>query len=607
VRGDGRGLSHVFDEIVFNMPILEAIQSGWLCDLRAFRVKTRVDLDQVRAYPSGDFVETELDSAVNTDVRNELIVKTWCEYGQPRQTIVFCVTIQHGQALAGAFKAAGVKADCVWGNDPERKAKIERHKAGEITVLTNCGILTEGYDDWRIGCVLLARPTKSELLFMQMIGRGTRIDNGIDNLVVARRENLTISKPDCVVIDVVDNSREHRLVTMATIFGFDVDHDLRGQSVSRAGRKVHTNATGVPRLISPDSVSVITTEVEEVDLFAPKWTDGLLNRSVLQWFRRGNSFVLPLPGKEDISIEYSLTWVARGVIGGQRFRKEGFSSFAEARAYGEAMSNYLGKPLRERIVVEEQLVSITPIQEDLLRSAGENSWGAAITRDEAAIRITVAYQRELDALCVSPLPAEEDRHAHGKPIAGPLDSAAISKSVVFPELWKERAMNHCVLRWYRTDDGGYAMPLPESGELVLLPSGPDWLASGEICGEKVIRKLHNSLKEAFKYLETLIGQVGGDILAAAVAEQDWASHDPTPLQMALLTNLLGTLEANTVKTLEEAQLLIESLYPFEFDPTADTIGESDDDYAEQSLVRFRLDLNSIHTSIKAKNRRDFDV
>jgi superfamily II DNA or RNA helicase len=76
VRGDGRGLSSVFEEIVFNMPILEAIRSGWLCDLRAFRVRTQVDLDQVRAPLNGDFAEAELDTAVNTRLRNELVVKT---------------------------------------------------------------------------------------------------------------------------------------------------------------------------------------------------------------------------------------------------------------------------------------------------------------------------------------------------------------------------------------------------------------------------------------------------------------------------------------------------------------------------------------------------
>ena len=233
VRSDGRGLDGVFQEIVHNMPILDAMRQGGLCDLKAYRIKTSVDLDRARAYRDGDFVEAELGSVVNTHLRNSRIVTDWIDHGQNRQTVVFCVTIQHAKDLAECFKLAGVRADCLWGTDPDRGRKLDKHKRGEITVLTNCGVLTEGYDDWQISCILLARPTKSELLFTQMIGRGTRIEDGIDNLVSARNRNEPLKKPDCIVIDVVDNSREHRLVNMATLFGFEVDHDFGGACVSR--------------------------------------------------------------------------------------------------------------------------------------------------------------------------------------------------------------------------------------------------------------------------------------------------------------------------------------------------------------------------------------
>ena len=172
VRSDGRGLKGVFQEIVYNMPLLDAIKQGWLCDLKAFRIKSNVDLDSVRSAPDGDFLENELGSAVNTPRRNSYIVRNWVELGKPRQTVVFCVTIQHAKDLAEAFRSEGVRAECVWGTDPDRSPKLWKHKKGEITVLTNCGVLTEGYDDWQISCIVLARPTKSELLFTQMIGRG---------------------------------------------------------------------------------------------------------------------------------------------------------------------------------------------------------------------------------------------------------------------------------------------------------------------------------------------------------------------------------------------------------------------------------------------------
>ena len=141
-----------------------------------------------------------------------ILSATGSNSGKPRQTVVFCVTIQHAKDLAEAFRSEGVRAECVWGTDPDRSPKLWKHKKGEITVLTNCGVLTEGYDDWQISCIVLARPTKSELLFTQMIGRGTRKEKNITDLFYARNQNQPIKKPNCIVIDVVDNSRKHRLV-----------------------------------------------------------------------------------------------------------------------------------------------------------------------------------------------------------------------------------------------------------------------------------------------------------------------------------------------------------------------------------------------------------
>ena len=83
---------------------------------------------------------------------------------------------------------------------------------------------------------------------------------------------------------------------MATLFGYEVDHDFRGAKISSVGRNRQFNARTEPQVVPDESTNEITSLVEEVDLFAPKWADGLLNRSVLQWFRRGNSFLLPLPG-----------------------------------------------------------------------------------------------------------------------------------------------------------------------------------------------------------------------------------------------------------------------------------------------------------------------
>jgi len=602
VRGDGRGLNAVFQEIVYQMSILDAIQKGWLCDLRAYRIRTTVDLDRVRANPGGDFVEDQLGLAVNTSRRNNEIVGTWLKLGGQRRTVVFCVTIQHAKDLAEAFKAQGVAADCIWGEDQDRGKKLDKHKRGEITVLTNCAVLTEGYDDWQISCILLARPTRSELLFTQMIGRGTRIEEGLDNLVDARIRNQDIRKPDCIVIDVVDNSTIHRLVTMATLFGYETDHDFEGACVSRVGRKIQQMGPTEPRLVPDRMLDEMAALVEEVDLFAPKWSDGILNRSVLQWFRRGNSFLLPLPNGENIAVEHDGAWSANGIINGHQFRSATFGSFGDALAQGEKMLKILGAAILEKIRVEEHAASdsITPTQEQLLRSANNTAWKPNLTRDQAALRIARAYEHKLNARCVSELPSDvEDDALQGNDASSDFPQAEEQtiEAEVLPAPWNQSTTMDSVLRWYRTDDDGYAMPLPESGEICLLPRGARWRISGEICGVGIAEQFHESLEAAFVHAQNEMEEAGAKILCAVRAERAWVDQGPTPLERALLGNLLGAIEAQSIDDRAAARRLIESLYKYEYNPGGVQMKEVKD-HAGELITKYGLDIEAIHESVQ---------
>lgn len=163
-RADGEALAKVYQDIVFTYTLRQAIEDGWLVDVKCVRVNTRTNLDNVKT-SMGDFQATSLADAVNNPVRNQLVVKAWLDNADNRQTVAFTVNIQHAQDLADMFRHYGVKAEAVWGDDPLRAVKLQQHKNEEITILVNCGVLTEGYDDWRIGCIVLARPTKSSGLF----------------------------------------------------------------------------------------------------------------------------------------------------------------------------------------------------------------------------------------------------------------------------------------------------------------------------------------------------------------------------------------------------------------------------------------------------------
>lgn len=231
--------------------VRDAVREGWLCDVRAVRIQTTTNLDPVHTR-FGDFVASSLRGAINTPARNRLIVNAWLRCAQARSAVVFCADIQHSQDVAACFRAAGVAAEAVWGSDPERERKLAANRNGEVRVLTNCAVLTEGYDDWRIACVVIARPTTSQPLFAQMVGRGLRLEEGVNNLRDAEAQGRPTSKRDCLVMDVVDSTKRHTLITLPSIFGLPLNTDLARHSVRQAlGAEHHQNGPAVMSASQP--------------------------------------------------------------------------------------------------------------------------------------------------------------------------------------------------------------------------------------------------------------------------------------------------------------------------------------------------------------------
>lgn len=270
-RGDGAGLGGLFQTIVYSYTIRNAIGDGWLADLRAYRVRSETNLDDVRM-KVGDFQTDDLSRAVNNDPRNELIVKGWLDHGEGKQTVGFCVDVQHAIDLAATYRSCGVRADAVWGQDPNRASKLRAHKTGEITVLLNCGVLVEGYDDWQIGCIVLARPTKSSTLFTQMVGTGTRLQEGAGNLLEAVAVSVGLKKTECIVIDVCDTTRNHKLQTVPTLLGLEYDVDLKGQLAVKSIEALEHAQAENPHIdfSKLDDITKLKTLVERVNL----WGEG---------------------------------------------------------------------------------------------------------------------------------------------------------------------------------------------------------------------------------------------------------------------------------------------------------------------------------------------
>lgn len=274
-RSDGVPLSNLFDEVSYEMTIRDAVLEGYLVKPVGIQIRTDTELDEVHTV-AGDFNQGELAATVDTPGRNHLVVDKYQEHAAGRRAVIFCVSIAHAQNVAKAFQAAGINADWVSGDDTDRETKIAKLKRGELQILTNAMILTEGFDSPEISAVLMARPTKSKALYIQCAGRGLRLAPG---------------KNDCVIMDFADNTRRHRLVTAWDFIGRRMGKNETGKAVDLVGsNKLETKvgtaaadtAAGLFEDLFDDSMR-LDAFAEMVDLLEPAPSTPTFNYGKKEW------------------------------------------------------------------------------------------------------------------------------------------------------------------------------------------------------------------------------------------------------------------------------------------------------------------------------------
>jgi ATP-dependent helicase IRC3 len=284
-RADGTALDTIYEKVVYVYPIRKAINEGFLVDIRGYRVRTDISLDGV-SKTSSDYSVGELSERVDTPLRNQQIVDAWKRLGEGRKTVVFCADVAHARDMASTFRDSGYNAEAIWGDDPERVEKLQRHVHGTTTVLCVCQLLMEGYNDPTIACVVLAKPTQSPVAFSQMVGRGTR---------------LAPSKKDLIVIDVVDGTVHHSLVTLPTLMGLPNTLDIKGRPLTEAAdfieqMQAENPAVDFTKLEDIDEAKIL---VEKVDMFSIKFPAEVEANSELTWFRAacgGYKMLIPKEG-----------------------------------------------------------------------------------------------------------------------------------------------------------------------------------------------------------------------------------------------------------------------------------------------------------------------
>jgi len=183
-RGDGHGLGEIFDVLIECPQVPELIQGGFLVGTKTY-APPPPDLRGVKIQ-AGDYVGRQLGERMNTDALVGDILTHWFRHADGLKTIVFAVDVAHSRHITAEFIRAGVKAEHVDGETPKktRDAILKRLAKGTTTVVSNCRVLTEGFDLPDIQCLVLARPTRQMGLYRQMIGRGLRTADGKQHLIV---------------------------------------------------------------------------------------------------------------------------------------------------------------------------------------------------------------------------------------------------------------------------------------------------------------------------------------------------------------------------------------------------------------------------------------
>jgi superfamily II DNA or RNA helicase len=186
-----RGLGQHYDDLIVAATTRELIDADYLSDFKVL-APTHPDLTGVRTV-AGDYHEGQLAEAMNRPHITGEVVRTWLEKGENRSTLCFAVDRAHGKELQRQFEAAGVSAGYIDGETlpPDRKRIREQFHDGSARVVVNVMCLTAGVD-WDVRCIILARPTKSEMLYVQIIGRGLRTAEGKDHCLILDHSDTTL-------------------------------------------------------------------------------------------------------------------------------------------------------------------------------------------------------------------------------------------------------------------------------------------------------------------------------------------------------------------------------------------------------------------------------
>jgi superfamily II DNA or RNA helicase len=274
-RADEEALGQIFETVASERDIRFGVDNGWLVEpVQLMAHIEDLDFSDMRT-TAGDLNSGDLAAVMESEkplygvvmptleamfdlpqqTLNGIPPEEWGRYlvgkRKPRRTIVFTVSVRQAEAISEIFNRSidGISQWVCGKTTDEKRLEIFRSfQSGDSSVLVNCGVTTEGYDNPYVELIAMARPTKSRSLYSQCIGRGTRVLPGLLDCIDSKDDRMEIisnsEKPVCTVLDFVGNSGKHKLICTADVLGGKVSEAALERAVERARKsKVPVNMT----------------------------------------------------------------------------------------------------------------------------------------------------------------------------------------------------------------------------------------------------------------------------------------------------------------------------------------------------------------------------
>ncbi len=254
-RADGEDLLKIFKNVAHKMDLETAVKRGILSPIRCFRVKTNIDLSNVR-FRGIQYNHLDLETKLFIPARNKLIVDTYLAYAENHNTVIFCASVAHADMIRDLLRKEGVSVESVSGRLPEVKRKriLSEYERGSVKVLCACDLLNEGWDSPKTDVLFMARPTMSRTVYLQQLGRGVRKHEGKESLIV---------------FDFVDNAglfnmpfSLHRVLNIGKYRPFE--YTLAPETLRRMEEELRRKGERPEALID---IPVYATDYEQIELF----------------------------------------------------------------------------------------------------------------------------------------------------------------------------------------------------------------------------------------------------------------------------------------------------------------------------------------------------